>query len=102
MPNKKVFVTGCYDLPAFAAAYKASFEAQTAMFPGMLRPTYIGNECEDCGYIGEAIDKYSSMDGVLAWKMPGAGGGGYLALVVDDAGRWKKEHSEAIRITIRR
>ena len=91
-----------HDLPAFAIAYKASFEAQTAMFPGMLRPTYIGNECEDCGYIGEAIDKYSSMDGVLAWKMPGAGGGGYLALVVDDAGRWEKEHSEAIRITIRR
>lgn len=91
-----------HDLPAFAAAYKASFEAQTAMFPGMLRPTYIGHGCEDCGYIQDAIEKYSAMDGVLAWKMPGAGGGGYLALVVDDAGRWEKEHSEAIRITIRR
>lgn len=90
------------DLTAFAKAYKTSFEAQVAMFPGMLRPTYIGNGCEDCGYIQDAIDKYSSMDGVLAWKMPGAGGGGYLALVVEDAGRWEKEHSEAIRITIRR
>ncbi len=28
------------------------------------------------------IDCYSSMEEVLAWKMPGAGGGGYLALVV--------------------
>ena len=73
MLTKKVFVTGCYDLPAFAAAYKASFEAQTAMFPGMLRPTYIGNECEECGYITETINLYSTMDGVLAWKMPPSG-----------------------------
>ena len=91
-----------HDLKSFAAAYKASFEAQTAMFPGMLRPTYIGNESEDCGYITEAIDLYSAMDGVLAWKMPGAGGGGYLALVVDDAAEWEKKHPEAIRILIRR
>ena len=28
--------------------------------------------------------RYSAMDGVLAWKMPGAGGGGYLALVCRD------------------
>lgn len=90
------------DLVAFAKAYKASFEAQVAMFPGMIRPTYIGNECEDCGYIREAINKYSAMDGVLAWKMPGAGGGGYLALVVEDAEKWTALHSEAIRITIRR
>ncbi|MBQ0087473.1 MAG: hypothetical protein KBS72_07315 [Bacteroidales bacterium] len=102
MLTKKVFVTGCYDLPAFAAAYKASFEAQTAMFPGMLRPTYIGNECESCGYITETIDIYSAMDGVLAWKMAGAGGGGYLALVVEDAPEWVKLHPEAIRITVRR
>ena len=91
-----------HNLPAFAAAYKASFEAQTAMFPGMLRPTYVGGECEECGYITETIDRYSAMDGVLAWKMPGAGGGGYLALVVEDAAEWTKKHPEAIRITVRR
>lgn len=91
-----------HDLPAFAAAYKASFEAQTAMFPGMVTPVYIGHGEQDGRYIKETIDKYSSLDGVLAWKMPGAGGGGYLALVVEDAGRWAKSHPEAIRITVRR
>jgi hypothetical protein len=58
------------DLPGFAAAYKASFESQVAMFPAMIQPG-----------VQEYIDKYSAMPGVLAWKMPGAGGGGYLALV---------------------
>ena len=91
-----------HDLPSFAAAYKSSFEAQTAMFPGMLRPTYMGNECEDGSFITETIDLYSAMDGVLAWKMPGAGGGGYLALVVDDAAGWTKSHPEAFGIIIRR
>ena len=91
-----------HDLKAFAKAYKASFEAQTAMFPGMLRPTYIGNECESCGYITETIDLYSAMDGVLAWKMPGAGGGGYLACVVTDATGFTQKHPEAIALKIRR
>ena len=58
------------DLEGFAAAYLASFEAQIAMFPAMIQPG-----------VQEYIDKYSAMPGVLAWKMPGAGGGGYLALV---------------------
>ena len=58
------------DLDGFAAAYRASFEAQVAMFPAMIQPG-----------VQEYIDKYSAMPGVLAWKMPGAGGGGYLALV---------------------
>ena len=58
------------DLDGFASAYKASFEAQVAMFPAMIQPG-----------VQEYIDKYSAMPGVLAWKMPGAGGGGYLALV---------------------
>ena len=61
------------DLDAFAAAYKASFEAQVAMFPAMIQPG-----------VQDYIDRYSAMDGVLAWKMPGAGGGGYLALVCRD------------------
>ena len=58
------------DLAGFAAAYKASFEAQVAMFPAMIQ-----------GCVQGYIDRYSAMPGVLAWKMPGAGGGGYLALV---------------------
>jgi len=74
------------DLDGFAAAYKASFEAQIAMFPAMIQPG-----------VQEYIDKYSAMDGVLAWKMPGAGGGGYLALVC--AGDFPEG---AIPLTIRR
>ena len=91
-----------HDLPSFAAAYKASFEAQVAMFPGMVTPAYIGHEAQDGSYIRETIDRYSAMDGVLAWKMPGAGGGGYLALVVDDAAGWTKSHPEAFGVRIRR
>ena len=90
------------DLEKFAAAYKASFNAQIAMFPGMVTPTYIGHEEQDNSYIQEAIDKYSLMKDVLAWKMPGAGGGGYLALVVKDAKAFCGKHDEAFTIRIRR
>ena len=96
------------DLAAFAAAYKASFEAQIAMFPGMVKPTYIidqqpiANSQELNAYIAEAIAHYSAMDDVLAWKMPGAGGGGYLALVVNDAKTFIASHSEAFELHIRR
>ena len=76
------------DLPGFAAAYKASFEAQVAMFPAMIQ-----------GCVQEYIDKYSAMPGVLAWKMPGAGGGGYLALVCSSRGAFPEG---AIELTIRR
>ncbi|MBO4599777.1 MAG: cytidyltransferase, partial [Bacteroidales bacterium] len=79
------------DLQAFAAAYKASFDAQTALFPAMIQ-----------GPVQSFIDRYSALDEVLAWKMPGAGGGGYLALVVADAERFHSEHGEAIRLVIRR
>ena len=79
------------DLPAFAAAYKASFNAQTAMFPAMIQ-----------GCVQSYIDKYSQMPEVLAWKMPGAGGGGYLAVVVDDAEKFAENHPEAITLNIRR
>ena len=71
------------DLTAFAAAFKASFEAQTAMFPAML-----SNGVE------EWIARYQ--DKALAWKLSGAGGGGYLALVCEIP------PVEAIRIKIRR
>ena len=77
------------DLEAFAKAYKASFDAQVAMFPAMIQ-----------GCVQGYIDQYK--DNVLAWKMPGAGGGGYLACVVEDVEQFCKEHKEAIPLTIRR
>lgn len=79
------------DQQAFAKAYKASFEAQISMFPAMVQ-----------GCVQGFIDKYSAFDDVLAWKMPGAGGGGYLACVVTDSQRFCQNHSEAIALTIRR
>ena len=90
------------NLESFAAAYKASFEAQVAMFPGMVAPTYIGHPELDNRYVAETIAYYSAMDDVLAWKMPGAGGGGYLALVVKDAKEFVESHSEAFELHIRR
>lgn len=76
------------DLNGFAAAYRASFEAQVAMFPAMIQPG-----------VQEYIDKYSAMPGVLAWKMPGAGGGGYLALVCSGRDAFPEG---AIELVIRR
>ena len=52
--------------------------------------------------VPEYIARYSQVPGVLAWKMPGAGGGGYLACVVTDAEQFVLENPEAIRLTIRR
>jgi cytidyltransferase-like protein len=72
------------DLQGFARAYQASFEAQIAMFPAMMSYR-----------IKEYIDRYRSQ--VLAWKMAGAGGGGYLAVVFDG-----KMPEGGIPITIRR
>lgn len=79
------------DLKAFAKAFKGSFEAQVAMFPAMIQNN-----------VQSYIDLYSKMDGVLAWKMPGAGGGGYLILVVSDRDVFLSEHEEAFGIKIRR
>ena len=76
------------DIDGFARAYRASFDAQVAMFPAMIQPG-----------VQDYIDRYSVMDGVLAWKMPGAGGGGYLALVCRDRGCFPEG---AISLTIRR
>ena len=78
-------------LKRFAEAYKASFDAQVAMFPAMIQ-----------GSVQQYINRYSVMEGVMAWKMPGAGAGGYLACVVEDAKRFAEDHPEAIRLTIRR
>ena len=79
------------DLKAFSAAYRASFEAQISMFPAMIQPG-----------VQDYINHYSAMDGVLAWKMPGAGGGGYLALVIENANIFCQSVTEAIPLTIRR
>ena len=61
------------------------------MFPAMIQ-----------GSVQQYINRYSVMEGVMAWKMPGAGAGGYLACVVEDAKRFAEDHPEAIRLTIRR
>ena len=79
------------DLELFAKAYTDSFNAQIAMFPAMIQ-----------GCVQEYIDKYSAMEDVLAWKMPGAGGGGYLACVVNDTEKFCVNHPEAIKLKIRR
>ncbi len=77
------------DLSDFAQAYAASFQAQVAMFPAMVQ-----------GSVPSYIERYQDL--VLAYKMPGAGGGGYLACVVDDAPAFTTAHPEAIPLTIRR
>ena len=95
------------DLNTFATAFKASFEAQVAMFPAMIHPSL---ECRDEGSesvgkvesIQKVIDRWSAVPGVLAWKMPGAGGGGYLACVVEDAPQFVQMHTESFKLTIRR
>lgn len=79
------------DLNNFAKGYKSSFEAQVSMFPRMIQ-----------GNVQSFIDKYSSYNDVLAWKMPGAGGGGYLACVVTDAATFIQKNKEAFQLTIRR
>jgi len=56
------------DITSFAAAYLDSFHAQTRMFPKMLNPK-----------VGQVIEQYAPQ--ALAWKLSGAGAGGYLALV---------------------
>ncbi len=108
------------DLQGFAAAYRDSFDAQVAMFPGMVRPVSTtpvpvvrqahqpassvpepveGSRGQD---IPATIAHWAATPGVLAWKMPGAGGGGYLALVVDDAVTFSQHQPESIRLKIRR
>lgn len=89
------------DLTSFAQAYLDSFKAQTSMFPAMVNPVVNGDLCPEASVV-PYIDKYSQMDDVLAWKMPGAGGGGYLALVVRDAASFVAAHPEAFLLNIRR
>ncbi len=125
------------DLQGFAAAYRDSFDAQVAMFPGMVRPVSTARSVSTSDRslslsngaggsvlrqaqhgassptvrslslskgqdIPAIIAQWAATPGVLAWKMPGAGGGGYLALVVDDAATFSQRHPESIRLKIRR
>lgn len=79
------------NLDNFAKAYSDSFHAQIALFPSMMQPG-----------IQEYIDKYSQEDEVMAWKMPGAGGGGYLALVVKNRDVFCEKYPDAIKLVIRK
>ncbi len=58
------------DLRGFSKAVIDSFNAQTKMFPAMIDSDVLA-----------AINKYK--DQSLAWKLAGAGGGGYLILVAE-------------------
>lgn len=71
------------DLQSFAKYFKESFEAQIAMFPAMINDE-----------INEAIKNYQNE--ALAWKLAGAGGGGYLILLAE------KQPKDAMKIKIRR
>ena len=64
---------------------------QVAMFPAMIQPG-----------VQEYIDRYAADPDVCAWKMTGAGGGGYLLLVVNDTDDFLAGRQEAIRIVARR
>ncbi|WP_179338486.1 adenylyltransferase/cytidyltransferase family protein [Winogradskyella ludwigii] len=71
------------DLEKFAESFLESFNAQTKMFPEMVNQK-----------INAEIAKYK--DKALAWKLAGAGGGGYLILVSE------KPIEGTMRINIRR
>ena len=76
------------------------------MFPGMIAPVFVGQSLSgDEGpahTIQSTIAQWAATPGVLAWKMPGAGIGGYLVLVVEDAEAFSQQHPESIRLKIRR
>ena len=71
------------DVYAFGSAFKASFDAQIAMFPNMMNDM-----------VTALIAKYRDI--ALGWKLSGAGGGGYLILVNDTPIK------DAIQVTARR
>jgi galactokinase/mevalonate kinase-like predicted kinase len=72
-----------HNLPEFGRQMRASFEAQTGLFPGMITDP-----------VRQMIEQYRNS--VLGWKLSGAGGGGYLVLVND------RPVSGAIQLKIRR
>jgi cytidyltransferase-like protein len=70
------------DIETFSKGFLASFNSQVAMFPRMLNEK-----------ISRVIESYSDL--ALAWKLSGAGGGGYLIFVSE------KEIPNSIRVKIR-
>ena len=72
-----------HDIARFGKHFRASFEAQVAMFPNMMNRT-----------VAQLIEQYRDI--ALGWKLSGAGGGGYLILVAD------KPIDGAVRVIARR
>jgi cytidyltransferase-like protein len=70
------------DIKKFSEGFLASFNAQVSMFPDMINDK-----------INKVIERYSS--DALAWKLSGAGGGGYLIFISE------KEIPGSFRIKIR-
>ncbi|HLP75013.1 MAG TPA: adenylyltransferase/cytidyltransferase family protein [Bacteroidales bacterium] len=70
------------DISTFSEGFTDSFKAQVTMFPKMLNRR-----------IEDVIDSYRNI--ASAWKLSGAGGGGYLILISE------KEIPNAIKIKIR-
>jgi cytidyltransferase-like protein len=70
------------DIDSFARGFSASFSSQVNMFPKMMNDK-----------IAKVIDHHR--DRALAWKLSGAGGGGYLILISEEL------IPNAIRIKIR-
>ena len=72
------------DIQVFGSAFRASFEAQIAMFPNMV----------DEGIL-ETLEQQKG--DAVGWKLSGAGGGGYLIFVAEHP-----EKARGIKIRIRR
>lgn len=71
------------DFEQFSTAFRESFESQIRMFPNMISTE-----------IQQVIDSYKTQ--ASAWKLAGAGGGGYLVLVSE------KPIAGAMKLRIRR